>query len=59
VDEVSLSEEAPWGAWGSLVTGDPVGYVKVSGCEHPSVRGPLHQEPRHAGGGSYTENLDR
>jgi hypothetical protein len=45
VDEVSLSlsEEAPWGTWGgSLVTGDPGGYVKkVSGCVHPSLWGPL------------------
>jgi hypothetical protein len=49
------------GLGGSIVTGDPGGYVEVSGCGHPSLRGPLcRRETRYVGGGgSYTEALDR
>jgi hypothetical protein len=45
---------------GSLVAGDPGGYVKkISGCGHPSLQKPLcHRETRYAVGGSYTEDLD-
>jgi hypothetical protein len=39
---LSLSEEAPWGPGGIFFTGDPGRCVKkVSGCRHPSLRGPL------------------
>jgi hypothetical protein len=65
VDEVSLSlsEEAPWGSGGILVTGDPGGYVKKFYVrKHPSLRGPhCRRETRYAGvgGRSYTEDLDK
>jgi hypothetical protein len=61
VDGVSLSLKRFRGGSGegSLVAGDPKGYVKKSlDAGIPPCGDPCRQETRNAGG-SYTEDLDR